>query len=299
MKLTELENEAKEYYDIVWSNPNRIRQIVKEIPSWHFGFYEKGIKNSKEAKINMMKYVDQLLEVDNESNIKILDAGSGVGSTSIHLAKKYQKCEFHGITISKYESLIAGLLQKKEKISNVRFQQGSYMQTSYKKNSFDRIFALESVIYAPNKEEFVKEMFRILKPKGKIVILDVFPKKYQFNFLSIKVDNYLYKRKISEKNLRNYYVDVHQFLKFLKSEKIIGVKIHNLIHSGNIKKSTLYSSIILSMFALLISNVRLIDKKRPFKYKFFSPFLIFIFTLYKLFISFNSYEYYSIEAYKK
>jgi ubiquinone/menaquinone biosynthesis C-methylase UbiE len=299
MKLTELENEAKEYYDIVWSNPNRIRQIVKEIPSWHFGFYEKGIKNSYDAKINMMDYIDRLLNLDKKSNMKILDVGSGVGSTSIHLAKKYPKCEFHGITISHYESLIAGMLQKKEKLSNLRFQQGSYMQTSYKKNSFDRIFALESVIYAPNKEEFAKEMNRILKPNGKIIILDLFPKKYQFNFLSIKVDNYLYKRKIPKKNLRYYYVDIHQFIKFLKSEKITGVKVNNLTHSGNIKKSTLYSSFILSMFALLISNVRSIDKKRPFKNKFFSHFLIFILTLYKLLISINSYEYYSIIAYKK
>lgn len=297
MKLTELENEAKEYYDIVWSNPNRIRQIVKEIPSWHFGFYEKEIKNLYEARINMMDYVDRLLNLDNESNIKILDAGSGVGSTSIHLAKKYPKCEFHGITISRYESLIAGSLQKKDKISNVRFQQGSYMKTSYKKNIFDRIFALESIIYAPNKQEFVKEMHRILKPNGKIIILDLFPKKYQFNFLSIKVDNYLYKR--SKMNLKNYYTDIERCITLLKSKKFTKIKTHDLIKSGNIKKSDLFISIILSMLALLISNVRSVDKKRPFKYKFFSPFFIFSLTLYKLLISINSYEYYSIETFKK
>ena len=109
MKLTEIENEAKDYYDKLWSNPNRIRQIIKEIPSWHFGFYEKGIKTSNEAKINMMDYVGRLLELDDELFMKLLDAGSGVGSTSIYLAKKYSNCIFHGITISHYESLLAGI----------------------------------------------------------------------------------------------------------------------------------------------------------------------------------------------
>ena len=298
MKLTEIENEAKDYYDKLWSNPNRIRQIIKEIPSWHFGFYEKGIKTSNEAKINMMDYVGRLLELDDELFMKLLDAGSGVGSTSIYLAKKYSNCIFHGITISHYESLLAGILQKKYKISNVRFQQGSYMKTSYSKNYFDRIFALESVIYAPNKKEFVKEMYRILKPNGKIVILDIFPKKYQFNSLSIKIDNYLYQRRNSE-NLKNYYIDIDQFIRFLKSEKFVGIKIHNLIDSGNIKKFNLFTSYILSAFALLISKLRTINKKRSFKYKFISPFIFFMLITYKLLIDITSVEYYSIEAIKK
>ena len=173
------------------------------------------------------------------------------------------------------------------------------MKTSYSKKYFDRIFALESVIYSPNKKEFVKEMYRILKPNGKIVIIDIFPKKYQFNSLTIKIDNYLYQRKISEKNLKNYYIDIDQFIKFLKSEKFVGIKIHNLIDSGNIKKFNLFISIILSAFALLISKLRTIDKGRSFKYKFISPFIFFILIMYKLLIGIPSNEYYSIEAIKK
>ncbi len=299
MNLTELEIEAKEYYDKLWSDPNRIRQIIKEIPSWHFGFYEKRINNFNEAKINMMDYVGRLLELNDESFMKILDVGSGVGSTSIYLAKKYLNCIFHGITISHYESIIAGILLKKNKISNVRFQQGSYMKTSYKKNYFDRIFALESVIYSPNKKEFVKEMYRILKPNGKIVILDIFPKKYQFNSLSIKIDNYLYQRKNSNENLKNYYIDINQLKKFLKSEKFVEIKIRNLIDSRNIKASSLFISIILSSYALLITKLRTINKKKSTKYKFILPYIFFILILYKLLININSYKYYSVEAIKK
>jgi ubiquinone/menaquinone biosynthesis C-methylase UbiE len=299
MKLTELENEAKDYYDKLWSNPNRIRQIIKEIPSWHFGFYEKGINNSKEANINMMDYVGRLLEIDDDTSMKILDAGSGVGSTSIFLAQKYSNCVFCGITISHYESVIAGILQKKLNISNVRFQQGSYMKTSYKDNYFDRVFALESVIHSPNKKEFLKEMYRILKPGGKIVILDIFPKKYQNNFLTIKIDRYLYQRKNSERNLKNYYIDIDQFKKFLKSENYEKIKIHNLIDSGNIKRSILFISIFLFTYSLLINKLRTIHKKRKFRSKLISPYILFILIIYKLLIGINSNEYFSIEAIKK
>ena len=171
------------------------------------------------------------------------------------------------------------------------------MNTSYKKNFFDRIFTLESVIYSPNKKEFVKEMYRILKPNGKIIILDIFPKKYQFNFLTIKIDNYLYQRKNSD--IKNYYIDIEKFKKFLKNEKFAAIKIHNLLDSGNIKKSTLFISIILSVYALLITKLRTIDKKRSFKYKFISPFIFFMLIAYKLLIGINSNEYYSIQAIKK
>jgi ubiquinone/menaquinone biosynthesis C-methylase UbiE len=299
MKLTELENEAKDYYDKLWSNPYRIRQLGRKLLSWHFGFYEKGINNSNEAKINMMDYVGRLLDLDGESFARILDAGSGIGSTSIHLAKKYSKCIFHGITISHYELLLARKLQKKYKISNVRFQQGSYMKTSYLNNYFDRIFALESIIYAPNKKEFVKEMYRILKPNGKIVIIDIFPKKNALNSLTFKINDFLYNRKNSEKNLKNYYVDMDQFIEFLKSKNFVEIKIHNLIDLGNIKIFNLFFAYILSSFALLISKLKTINNNKSFKYRLIFPFLFFMLIFYKLIIDITSIEYYSIEAIKK
>ncbi len=298
MKLTKLEIEAKKYYDKLWSDPNRIRKLKKELLSWHFGFYEKGTNNSKEAKINMMDYVGRLLELDDESSMKILDAGSGVGTTSINLAKKYTNCVFHGITISYYESILSGKLQKKYKINNVRFQQGSYMQTSYKKKSLDRIFALESVIYSPNKKEFIKEMHRILKPKGKIVILDIFPKKHKLKKITIKIDNYLLNRNQYSMNIKKFYIDINQFIEFLKSEKFSKIKFYNLIKSRNIKKKELITSIILSSLVLLISRVRMIDNKKPMINRLTSPFFIFFLILYKLIIDLNSYNYYSIEAKK-
>ena len=98
------------------------------------------------------------------------------------------------------------------------------MNTSYKNNYFDQIFSLESVIYAPNKKEFVEEMNRVLKPYGKIVILDIFPKKYTINLLTHRIDNFLYQRKISKENFKNYYIDIVQFIEFLKSENFAGIK---------------------------------------------------------------------------
>ena len=82
MKLTDLELKAKDFYDMVWSSPNRIRQLGKELLSWHLGFYEKGINNSNEAKINMMDYVGRLLDLNDESFLKIFDACSSIFLTS-------------------------------------------------------------------------------------------------------------------------------------------------------------------------------------------------------------------------
>ena len=83
------------------------------------------------------------------------------------------------------------------------------------------------------------------------------------------------------------------------TEKFVEIKIRNLIDTGNIKKSILFISIILSSYALLITKLKTINKKRSFKYKIIYPFIFFVLISYKLLISINSNVYYSIEAIKK
>jgi cyclopropane fatty-acyl-phospholipid synthase-like methyltransferase len=117
----------------------------------------------------------QLLGFKTQSPLQILDAGCGVGGTSIYLAQKYPQVFFTGITIVPTHVQMAERFAIKRSVtSNTRFLLQNYCQTSFPDNSFDGVIALESANYARSKEEFIKEIYRVLKPGGRISILDGF-----------------------------------------------------------------------------------------------------------------------------
>lgn len=117
----------------------------------------------------------QLLGFKTPSPLQILDAGCGVGGTSIYLAQKYPQVSFTGITIVPTHVLMAERFATKRSVtSNTCFLLQNYCQTSFPDNSFDGVIALESANYARSKQEFMKEIYRVLKPGGRISILDGF-----------------------------------------------------------------------------------------------------------------------------
>jgi ubiquinone/menaquinone biosynthesis C-methylase UbiE len=61
----------------------------------------------------------------------------------------------------------------------VNFRVEDFTETSFENESFDAVIAIESMSSAPDKKLFLNEMRRILKPKGNILIADLF-KSYAF-----------------------------------------------------------------------------------------------------------------------
>ncbi len=49
-----------------------------------------------------------------------------------------------------------------------------FLHTSFEDNSFDVVFGVESICHAKDKADFLKEAYRILKPGGRIVVIDGF-----------------------------------------------------------------------------------------------------------------------------
>ncbi len=138
----------------------------------HDGFYEKGVRSFEEALLNMNDFVGRLLGLDKKSNALILDAGCGVGGTSIYLGNKFPNSTFIGITISKKQVEMARKFAEERNFNNnTKFFLMDYMETDFPSNYFDGVFALESISYAPSKKDFIQEMHRILKPGGRLVII--------------------------------------------------------------------------------------------------------------------------------
>ncbi|MGB0390509.1 MAG: SAM-dependent methyltransferase [Salibacteraceae bacterium] len=64
----------------------------------HYGFWEKGVTNLKQALIKENEVVVTLAKITPKD--KVLDAGCGVGGSSFYLAQNIG-CSVHGISLSK------------------------------------------------------------------------------------------------------------------------------------------------------------------------------------------------------
>jgi tocopherol O-methyltransferase len=168
------EEDVIKYYERFWTRAELWWEADKTL-AIHLGYYAKGIHSHTDAVLHMNDFAWQLLNSDAKTSCQILDAGCGVGGTSIYLAQKYPQVFFTGINIvPTHVTMAERFAIKRQVTANTRFLLHNYCQTTFPSNSFDGIIALESVIYVHANEDFLREMYRILKPGGHISIIDGF-----------------------------------------------------------------------------------------------------------------------------
>ena len=79
----------------------------------HYGFWYKDTKKPSEAILNTNKFVLNILQIDNEDSV--LDAGCGIGGTSIFIAES-TGAKVSGITLSEVQLEQANKLASKSNI---------------------------------------------------------------------------------------------------------------------------------------------------------------------------------------
>lgn len=138
----------------------------------HYGFWGKNTKDHPESILNTTRFIAKCLQIN--QNDKILDAGCGVGGSTIYLAKKYG-AEIVGITLSDVQLKMARKKTLKLGLQNkLRFIIQDFTKTSFKDESFSKIFGLESICHSTKKIDFLNEAYRLLKKGGIIAIADGF-----------------------------------------------------------------------------------------------------------------------------
>lgn len=99
----------------------------------------------------------------------VLDVGCGIGGSSRILAQDYG-FQVTGITISPGQVKRAQNLTPPE--VSAQFQQDDAMKLSFPDGSFDVVWCIEAGPHMPDKATFAKELMRVLKPGGVLVVAD-------------------------------------------------------------------------------------------------------------------------------
>lgn len=164
-KIAAYYNETEQDYRNLWHHK------LDGPPALHFGYYdEKALKHG-----DAIKRVNEILaelSMVREGDC-VLDAGCGLGQTSLWLASE-RKTITTGISIVKEQVEKASAYAREMEIRGVSFVHADFLDTPFEDNSFDAVWAIESVCHALDKSLFYEEVFRILKPGGRLVIADSF-----------------------------------------------------------------------------------------------------------------------------
>lgn len=144
-------------------------------------FYEKfaadfdSVMNMYDTRKRITVVFDELLAKENLQNRKLLDAGCGTGWFSAAAVKRG----------AKVTSMDLGKKLLKEVAKKCRSQRvvGSILDMPFAKNTFDYVVVSEVIEHVPDPDLALRECYRVLKPKGVLVLTT--PNSFWYFFLLI------------------------------------------------------------------------------------------------------------------
>ena len=110
--------------------------------------------------------------IHDNSVSRLLDVGCGTGEFALKLKKHKKDVSIFGIDISTDMINIAKAKAKFNGNSDIDFRVGDVDHMPYSDNYFDCITCAHSFHHYPHKKRAMREMFRVLKNNGKIMIID-------------------------------------------------------------------------------------------------------------------------------
>ncbi len=158
-----------EYYDRSWFDYWFVWLNRKNL-AVHFGYYDEQHTTHAQALVNLNKVLARHAKVS--PGDRVLDAGCGVGGSSIWLAENR---DANVVGIAPVQSQLINAkksIHKRGVTDKVHVVRADYSNTCFPDQCFDVVWAMESLCHAPSKEKVYKEFYRILKPGGRLVIAE-------------------------------------------------------------------------------------------------------------------------------
>lgn len=210
---------------------------MDKLLSLHYGIWDAGTKSFSESLINTNRV---LMEISGISGTdRVLDAGCGIGGTAFFINDQKQ-AEVIGISLSQKQIDLANEFVLKNNLADkLSFKVMDFKKTDFADDSFDVVWACESVCQTTDKESFMKECYRILRKGGRLILSDYFLTKSGQEDKKHLIKKWCNTWAMSNLNSLDFFTDA------LKCHEFISIKVFD--YTGKIMRSSrrmMYSSLI-------------------------------------------------------
>ena len=140
----------------------------------HLGFWDAKTHRYRQAIDNENRALAGKARIERDD--RVLDAGCGFGASSLWLAGEIG-ARVVGIDLAPSQIFGARRLAASagpSVLESVEFHRADFCRTGFSPDSFDVVWAVESVCHAANKGRFLVEAYRLLKPGGRLIVADLF-----------------------------------------------------------------------------------------------------------------------------
>jgi tocopherol O-methyltransferase len=169
---------VERYYEETWSDYRAV-WMNSANRALHFGYWDGSVRNHAGSLIRMNEIMAE--EVGVGAGDRVLDAGCGVGGTAMWLAAELQ-ARVVGISITMEHVLRARTYARRRGLQDqVTFEIADFADTALPSESFDVVWAQESVCHDGDSRPFLQEAYRLLRPGGHVVVEDWFAAKKGIN----------------------------------------------------------------------------------------------------------------------
>lgn len=152
----------------------------------HFGLFEPGecppltssLTQGYTSSTGLRRALERMIDVIVEPvgivpDSHVVDAGCGIGGTALYLAKT-RRCRVSGINVNRKQLEIARQKVRQSELHHLVCVE--YANCSeylpFADNSIDVVVNIESACYYDDRQQFLREVYRILKPGGVIAATD-------------------------------------------------------------------------------------------------------------------------------